>query len=877
MTISIGDKVGPYEILASIGTGGMGEVFRARDTRLHRDVAIKVSAERFTEHFEREARVVASLNHVNICHLYDVGPNYLVMELVEGQTLAERIKDGAIPVDEALHIARQIAEALEAAHEKGVVHRDLKPANVKISPHGVVKVLDFGLAKLSAGPTANSDDLPTLNATVTQVGMIVGTAAYMSPEQARGKPVDRRADIWAFGVVLYEMVIGNKLFQGESITELLASVLKQEPNWDDIPLRLRHLLRRCLEKDPQQRLRHIGDALEFVASEVPAEATKSPANAKRLWPLIAVGCLVLAAAGWGLAARAWRSAPPASEPIVFSIPPPPGSTFIVPSGGPNGLPWFAVSPDGRVLALIAFSAEGRQQLWTRSFATGIAHPLEGTDGAVAPFWSPDSRRIAFFSRNKLKIVDVDGGTPQIAADAPGIIGTGTWSRNGTIVFATPRGGGLRKIQVGDTGAGQLITHIDPDREEFRVHFAPQFLPDGRHFLFGVGRSAIGMAETWIGSVDGTEPRFLMRSDAVAHYVEPGYLLYKRGALFAQRVEGEDLHSVGDPVRVTDAAIGSNALLTSLAVSASMSGTLVYGAGAPPPEEAQVLWRDRNGRMIGSVDAMNVTGAPAMSRDRAFLMMPRLTQTGGDLWLYDVKRTTLIRFTVDSALERSPVWSPDGKYVAFAASREGTVDQIYRKSIAGPATDELLVPGGGSFPTDWSSDGRLILFHSVAKTDSQRNGWDLWFVSVADRQPKPLLQSVFNEMQGVLSPDGRWIAYVSDESGAFEVYVQAFDGSGAKRLVSRGGGADPRWGALGRELFYISTDRHMMAVPTTTGPSFDAGKPTPLFELDVHDLMFPFMRRYDVTGDGQLFLLQESITRNVQPLTVVVNWPTLLGK
>jgi Tol biopolymer transport system component len=720
---------------------------------------------------------------------------------------------------------------------------------------------------------------------LTEQGTILGTVQYMAPEQLEGQEADARTDIFAFGAVLYEMVTGRKAFEGKSRASLIAAILEREPPPPSslqqlVPRALDRLVRRCLSKDPDERWQSAAD-LSIQLREV-AEPDSSPivsdassSKQVRLWRLLSVGSLVLAAAAlviW----RFWPTTPaPAPQSFAFTVAPPEGATFVTPGGLPGGLPWLALSPDGRVLAFVALSADGRQQLWARPLAATVAQPLAGTDGAEAPFWSPDSRYIAFFARGKLKVVDAAGGPTQVVADAPGMFGSGSWSRENAIVFApTPRNDGLRKVQVGAADAGQFVTHLNQSMGQ-RVHFSPQFLPDGHHFLFGVGRNTGTDAETWIGSLDGGEPRLLLRADAVAHYAEPGYLLFKRGALFAQRVDGSDLRFVGDPVRLTDAAVGSNQLTTYMALSTSTTGTVVYGA--PLADETQLVWRDRSGRTLGSIDVTSAS-APSLSRDGAMMALSRsLPQTGTDLWLYDVQRTTLMRFTVDSALERSPIWSPDGKYVAFAASRDGGVDRLYRKSITESGDEELVSDMDGSFPTDWSADGRFILFHN-STGEGQRNGWDLWFVPLADLQPKPLVHTPFHEIHGALSPDGRWLAYASDESGAFEVYVQPFPDKGPKRIVSSGGGVEPRWRGDGRELFYVSADQRLMAVPTTIGPAFDAKKPTALFEMNVRDLQFPFIKRYEVTPDGQRFVVQELTKRRSRsPLTVVLNWPALLLK
>jgi eukaryotic-like serine/threonine-protein kinase len=894
-----GTSFGPYRIERFLAAGGMGEVYRARDTRLDRIVAIKVlSAEfasdpQFRERFVREARVISQLDHPHICTLYDVGQqggvSFLVMQYLEGETLEQRLKSGAVPLDYALQYAMQMADALATARCAGVVHRDLKPGNIMLTKTGAT-LLDFGLAK-ATGPVsaaAGVSMLPTTPPGLTVQGTILGTFQYMTPEQLEGHEADARTDIFAFGAVVYEMLTGKRAFAANTQASLIAAILKDDPP----PLSsvqplasplVDHIVRRCLAKVPDERWQAASDVmreLKWIAAATPALAgdEASAGTSVRWWRTVSLGLIVLVAVA--VIGRFWRSAPAASDPLMFAIAPE-GATFVTPAG-PVGQPWLALSPDGRVLAFVALSADGRQQLWTRPLATTSAHPLPESDGAQAPFWSPDSRSLAFFVRGKLKVVDAAGGAPQIVTDAPGYFGSGSWNRENTIVFASsPRNEGLRRVQVGTAQASQAVTRIDPGRGQ-RGHFSPQFLPDGRHFLFGVGGGGGGgEAETWVGSLDGGEPRLLLRAASVAHFAEPGYLLFKRGPLFAQRIGGRDLRLVGDPVPLAAPEVGSSSVVPYLALSTSTTGTLAYGATRAG--ETRLVWRDRTGRLLGSVDVSGAS-APSLSRDGTMLAMSRsLPQTGTDLWLYDVKRGTPMRLTFDSASAGGGVWSPDGKDVVFAASRNGALGRLYRRPITGSGSDELLSKIDGSTPSDWSLDGRFILFHTNNNLDQgnvdQRNGYDLWVLSLTDRQSRPLVRTPFHEIQGALSPDGRWLAYASDESGAFEVYAQAFPDGQAKRLVSRGGGAEPRWRADGRELFYVSADRRLMVVPTTTGPAFEAGTPATLFEINVRDLGAPsFPKRYDVTPDGERFVVQE-LSRRDSPsaLTVVVNWSALLPK
>jgi serine/threonine protein kinase len=895
-----GTSLGPYRIERFLAAGGMGEVYRARDTRLDRIVAIKVlpsdlaSDREFRERLDREARVISQLDHPHICTLYDVGEqngtSFLVMQYLEGETLEQRLKNGAVPLEPALHYAIQVADALARAHRAGIVHRDLKPGNIMLTTTGAT-LLDFGLAK-ATGPvhtTAGESMLPTTPAGLTAEGTILGTFQYMAPEQLEGHETDARTDIFAFGAAVYEMLTGKKAFAASTQAGLVAAILKDDPPLVSTAQPLAsplvdHIVRRCLAKDPGERWQAASDVmreLKWIADASPGVASHGPSAGPsvRWWRMFSLGLLVLVAAV-AVIGQLLRSAPVPSDPFMFAIAPPEGATIGTPAG-PVGQPWLALSPNGRVLAFVAVSADGRQQLWTRPLSTSSAHALAGTDGAQAPFWSPDSRSIAFFARGKLKVVDADGSTPRFVTDAPGYFGSGSWNRDNTIVFApSPRNEGLRSVQVGAAGASQAVTRIDRGKGQ-RGHFSPQFLPDGRHFLFGVGGVVGGgEAETWVGSLEGGEPRLLLRADSVAQYAEPGYLLFKRGSLLAQRIDGRDLRLVGDPVRLTASEVGSSSVVPYLALSTSTTGTLAYGATRA--EETRLVWHDRSGRLLGSVDVAGAS-SPSLSRDGTMLAVSRtLPQTGTDLWLYDISRGTPMRFTFDSASTRSGVWSPDGKDVVFAASRNGTLGQLYRRPTTGSGSDELISTVDGSTPSDWSPDGRFILFHTNNNLDQgnidQRNGFDLWVLSLADRQSRPLVRTPFHDIQGALSPDGRWLAYASDESGAFEVYVQAFPESQAKRLVSTGGGAEPRWRADGRELFYVSADRRLMVVPTTIGPAFEAGTPDMLFEMNVRNLGFPFGKRYDVTPDGQRFVVDELTgSGKSSALTVVVNWSALLPK
>src|SRR5262245_15302575 len=676
MSLSEGEKLGPYEVVALIGKGGMGEVHRARDPRLGRDVAIKVSAERFTERFDREARVIASLNHSHICHLYDVGPNYLVMELVEGPTLADRIKEGPIPFDEAMEIARQIVDALEAAHEKGVTHRDLKPANIKITPDGNVKVLDFGLAKVGGKSHVDTDNSPTRTVDQTEAGIVLGTAAYMSPEQARGKAVDQRADIYAFGVILYEMLVGERLHNGETTTEVLASVLKEEPRWDRVPTQVQRLLRRCLEKDPSKRQRHIGDVMALV-DEVPLAPAPAPVSVqpkhKLKWVWYGGAAALAIAIGvvlWAL----WRSESNIRS-IRFEIHPTDKAAFIL-----GGAP--ALSPDGRWVVFPAKGKDNVMRMWLRALDSVELTPLAGTEAgnALPPpvFWSPDSRFIAFsvtpgpFAPGQLKKLAISGGPPQKICDIPSTAVGGTWSRDGVIIFA-PNSGGLMRVSAGG-GEPVALTTLNSAAGE-RFHLWPQFLPDGRHFLYLRVSNIAGSTATFVGSIDAkpeeqsTKP--LLVGDQQMVYSTAGgigRLLFVRDTtLFAQPFDAQRLELKGDAVPVAD-QVGFFQLANAGLFSVSETGVLAYRVGAGAGALRQLTWYDSEGKPAGTMGDKGLYTNPALSPDATHVAVTQLDQQSGssNIWVIDVSRGTSTKVTFNAGRNDFPVWSPDGKSVVFAS-------------------------------------------------------------------------------------------------------------------------------------------------------------------------------------------------------------------
>ena len=889
MSLLAGTKLGPYEIIELIGAGGMGEVYRATDTRLQREVAIKVSAEAFSERFEREARVIASLNHPNICTLFDVGPNYLVMELIDGPTLADRIREGAIPLDEALPLARQIADALEAAHEKGIVHRDLKPGNVKITAGGVVKVLDFGLAKISGEASAPSGNSPlTVTMGATQAGMIMGTAAYMSPEQAKGKPVDKRADIWAFGVVLHEMVTGQKTFERESLSETLAGVLKEPPDLTLVPPQVRPLLERCLEKDPKKRLRDIGDAMALLESAPPGPAAPAPAapppppRRQWLWPSIAAVFLISTLA---LSFIHFRETPPPARMIRFTIPVP-DKTSVTTS-------LFSISPNGRYMVFEARGADGISHLWLRDLEETEAKPLPGTEhfGAV-PFWSPDSRFVAFdtadASERKLKKIDITGGPPQTICDLPpggnSQLG-GSWNQDGIILFASDRG--VMRVPAAG-GVPSPVVSLNPVWKE-RLQLSASFLPDGKHFLYdrlsNASPEKTGLYEGSLDAKPDQQSSRLVLAGLTPLYVpslDParGQVLFLRdGSLLAQAFDNRRGELSGSPVTVAE-HVGTAGGGAWGRFSASSNGVLVYQTEDIP--NVQLTWFDRSGKVLGAA------GEPArylrlvLSHDGTKAALNRIDPLTGnqDLWLVDLAQGTTTRFTFGS-FSTSPLFSPDGSRIAFVSVRNGA-GGIYEKAANGAGSEDLLVNSTNATTlSDWTADGRFLIYGGGRP-------FNTWVLPLnGDRKPFPFARTQFTELSAHLSPDGHYIGYASNESGRNEVYVKPFTpepdaGSSApKWLVSRNGTVGMvHWRKDGKELYYLGTDGNVMAVDVHTTPTFHAGVPKALFAVPP-----AFMRLSgtpgtlgDVSPDGQRFLFALPPEKNGRDeFNVILNWTEKLKR
>jgi serine/threonine protein kinase len=890
MSLHAGDRLGPYEIVEPIGQGGMGTVYRARDPRMGREVAIKVAAERFSERFSREVHAVAALNHPGICTVHDVGPDYLVMELVEGPTLGDRIREGPIPLPEALAIARQVADALDAAHDKGIVHRDLKPGNIKLTAADdadwTVKVLDFGLAKVGAGPAALSDHSPTLSMQATQAGVILGTAAYMAPEQARGRTTDKRADIWAFGVVLYEMVTGRRLFEGEDLTDTLASVVKVAPDLSAAPPQLRRLLQKCLEKDPRKRLRDIGDVWELLEPD-PAPTTAGrplPASSQplRFGPWVAAAVLLLALVT--LAAMHFRETPPALRAVEFVLEPPPDTTFANVYGG------YAPSPDGRT---VVFGARARsasvQSLWLRSLDSSTARPLPGTAGANFPTWSPDSRSLVFHADRRLKRLDLAGGAPLTLSDAPDddVSPTGAWNRDGVILFGSAAG--LQRVPASGGGSTRL-TEVDSAAGE-TGHGYPQFLPDGNRFLYFVASNDPSVQGVYASSLDHPRQREqILRTAAKAVYVppraaHPGYLLWMQDeTLLAQRFDADSLRREGDPLSVAE-GIGLNPTIPIRAAFwASDAGLLIYFA-TPEGIKRPMVWMGRDGTPLGDAAPEDTYDLPALSPDAGRLALTRVVtqgtiQANTDIWVWDLARKTMTRLTFDAGRDSGPVWSPDGRHVAFSSNRGGMF-QLYRKDAAGAGEEERLVEGRNQIaPLDWSRDGRYLLYSER----NQETGRDLMALPLdGDRTPITVARTPFRENVGRFSPDGRWLAYKSNDTGRDELYVQAFSGDGAaegprgKWQISNSGASDMSWRDDGRELYYQTPDGRVMAVALEAGPDgVLAETPRELFSADIDT---GALHSFQATGDGQRFLLllRPRSEGRTTPLTVISNWQAALRR
>jgi eukaryotic-like serine/threonine-protein kinase len=884
LSISIGSKLGSIEVLSTIGRGGMGEVYRARDTRLGRDVAIKILPDEFSRdpdrlaRFQREAEVLASLNHPNIAAIHSLeevqDARFLVLELVEGETLAERISRGRLPVDEALHIAKGICEALEAAHEKGIVHRDLKPANVKITPEGNVKVLDFGLAKAYEPQPGNHalSNSPTMGSMVaaTSVGVILGTAAYMSPEQAKGRSVDRRSDIFAFAAVLYEMLLGRPAFEGEDLTEILGRVVTADPDWSRLPANtpavIHKLLRRGLKKDPRQRLGDIRDArLDIEEALMEPATTTTPVTRAvrhpRLAWIIAAAAMLIAT---GLAIPAMRhvSEPtPAEMRVDINTPPAGASAYAT---------YLALSPDGSRIAFVA-DAGGTTKLWLRALNRTEAQPMEGTDGAALPFWSPDGRSIGFFNFQLAKLyrIDVGGGPPTVLADAPRGSG-GAWSPDGTILFSPAANTPLWRVAASG-GEAVPLTKLDPPRQT--SHRFPTFLQDGRHFLFYATGSA-DESGIYLASLDGTEAKRVSPADTAAAYIPPDWVLFVRQtSLVARRLDLARGELLGDTATLANLVAFDRGLAQGL-FSVSGTGRIAYRSTVGVTQK-QLTWFDRTGKALGVAGEpdSNSVGYPQLSADGRRLAITRAVQNNGDIWLLDLARSGLSRLTFDEALDSYALWSPDATHIVFSSQRKGGITNFYMKSSAGSGADELLFENPNvKIPQDWSSDGRFLLYYEV----QPKTGRDLWVLDMTTKELKPrvVANTPFEEKEAQFSPDGRWVAYETNESGRFQIVVQSFPDVSGKWQVSTAGGTQPRWRADGKELYFIAPDSKLMAVPVNgSSAAFEAGTPVALFQTRISGggALPPNRPQYAVSRDGRFLINQDIEDSATSPITLILNW------
>ena len=885
MAFSSGKMLGPYEIQSPLGAGGMGEVYRARDSRLARTVAIKVLPEHLAEkpeakeRFDREARAISSLSHPNICLLYDVGEqdgvSFLVMEYLEGETLADRLLKGPLPSEQVLKYGIEICEGLEKAHRSGVVHRDLKPGNIMLTKDGA-KLMDFGLAKpavpatpLSSGLT-QTIDMP--KHPLTGEGMVVGTFQYMSPEQVEGKEADARSDIFALGTVLYEMVTGKRAFEGKTTASTIAAILAAEPPPISSvqplsPPALESTVKSCLAKDADERLQSAHDVklqLKWIAENASSSrlAAVSPA-ARRPWDgvawLVAVllfGLLLGGVATWWVRARETPSA------MYFN------------SSLPFPAAYVALSPDARTLAMVAFSDPANKNvIWIHPVGGRGATVVPGTEGAFYPFWAPNGRSIGFFADGKLKTIDVASGrSAQVLADAPFGRG-GSWNADGVILFTPDAWSGLYRVP---SSGGTPVAVTKPDVSQFQVsHRWPVFLPDGRHFLYLACNFSGRLDKNTIvvGSLDSDEKRPIANASTNAFYADPGYLVYWRdNALVAQRF---DLHTYalsGEPRIVSDAV--QYFPQTNLAVFTVVGKTLVAqtssGKGA---SKSQLIWFDRHGKQVGTVGPPELVANPKLSPDGRRVAVDQ-TDTDGrhvNIWIHELTSDAAARIGFGPWLEQVTVWSPDGKQVIYTAN-EKLFFSLYMKNADGSGSAQNIMDFGTpqQGPWDWSRDGKYVL---------ARKDRELWYMTMPDRQTRPLLQSPWLIRNAQFSPDGKFVAYASSETGNWEVYVSPFPGFGSKWQVSRGGGEEPRWRRDGKELYYLAPDGRLMAAEVKTGTGFEAGFPSGLFVTHTRQPISAMdFFSYDVTPDGQKFLVNTKVdTSNSAPLSVILNWSSEMEK
>jgi Tol biopolymer transport system component len=895
MSLAPGTRLGPYEVLAPLGSGGMGEVYRARDTRLDRAVAVKVLPSAFAadptlrQRLHTEARAISQLSHPHICTLYDVGEQdgatFLVMELIEGETLADRLKRHgarALPLDEALRLGVQIAEALAAAHRRGVIHRDLKPGNVMLARTGATgsgsrdaKLLDFGLAKV-VQPAVASRSASTLSTTpplaATAEGTILGTYQYMSPEQVEGAEADARSDVFAAGCVLYEMLTGTRPFDGRSPAGIMAAILEREPSpiatlQPAIPSLVAGIVDRCLAKNPDDRWQSAADlatALRLAAgastgASAPVEGT---VRARRAWTraALATGLIALLALVSAVTLSRYFSLTAVPAEARFEIAPPPGATW---SPSPiASTAQVALSPDGRQLAFVAAARRGPPQIWVRALHSVEARALAGTDDASFPFWSADSRSIGFFAGGKLKKIDTSGGTPQVLADAP--LGRGgTWNQDDVILFVPSPNRGIWRIAA----AGGAVTQVTTPASNATNHVWPQFLADGRRFIYYHRSNEAERQGIYVRTLDPGDATQVIRTNAMAVPASGHLLLVREGTLFAQPVDAETMQPRGEAVRVDDGVGYTLGGIGYSPVSAA-GATLAYGPSVQVGTALQ--WRDRAGATLGRDIARGVYRSPRLSADGRQVALTVLEEraTAPDIFILELGRGTFTRVSLDPGLDWFPVWAPGGERVLFGSARTRATN-LFERVLGGTAREAPLIElTVARYPLDATSDGRLVYQEGAS------DGYDLGMIAFeGDRTPTALVATPFNEVQARVSPDNRWIAYASDESGRFEVYVRGLPTATRRWTISPSGGMQPEWRRDGRELFYISGDRKLMAVPVTTdGDTFSAGVARALYDIDVPEPTAPYEGDYAVSADGQRFLVNALVEQVSPPsLTVVLNW------
>jgi serine/threonine protein kinase len=880
-TLSPNTTLGPYTILSKIGEGGMGEVWRARDSKLGRDVAIKVlpaalSADKDRlARFEQEAQSAGALNHPNILVIHHIGTHegapYIVSELLEGETLRERMAGNSLPQRKAIDYALQIAHGLAAAHEKKIVHRDLKPDNLFITKDGRVKILDFGLAKLVGNDGDGlQTDIPTRKVN-TDPGTVMGTVGYMSPEQLRGQQADHSSDIFSFGAILYEMLSGRRAFRGQSTADTISAILREDPpdlseTNKAISPALERVVHHCLEKNPEERFHSASDlgfAIEALSGSAGTTTTVLSAlpsrkkNFATLLPWAIAGATLIATAV--LAWLYFHQPPVIEKPVSFLV-----------SMPKDAIEAFSpvISPDGRSLVFVVAS-EGKRLLYVRPLGQLEAQPMAGTDDAGFPFWSPDSRYIGFFSNNKLKKIEATGGPVQTLCDAPSGAG-GTWNSDGVILIGLDIKGIGRVPAAGGTLV--RVLSLDESRKELAQAW-PVFLPDGNHFLYQSWNGRSDSSAIFVAALDGRDRKLLLNADSNPLYASPGYLLFARNAtLTAQSLDVRKLELTGEPFPVAEQIAYNNSNSYSNA-SVSADGTLAYLSGGVP--NRQLIWFDRSGKQLESVGPPGEINDIVLSRDGKRIAIQRSVGGNFNIWLMDLARGVPSRFTFEARTDDNPVWSPDGNFVAFSSGAAGAaLFDLYRKPSSGLGNPELLFKSDSTKePTDWSSDGRFILFNQYGG----QTGSDVCVLPLfGDGKPYPLLNSEFDENAAFFSPDGHWFAYTSNETGRLEVYIQTFPQTGGKWLVSNGGGAQPHWRGDGKELFYVAPDKTLMSVEIKTGSAVELGAPKPLFVTKVRSYAAP--NRYVVAPDGQKFLINAPAgDATVAPITVVVNWASGLKK